>query len=109
MEWLHFRNDMAKARFEECLGIAKKHENLKPSWERSMEVLKNLGTNLKGRVEMGVDFSPLSFTWGIIREDGSCPFNGGLIFHGPHDGFGSGEAPTFSVCLTPEHGWSIHT
>jgi hypothetical protein len=26
-------------------------------------------------------------------------FNGGCIFHGPHDGFGSGSAPTFSVCL----------
>lgn len=36
-------------------------------------------------------------------------FNGGLVFHGKHDGFGSGSAPTFSVCLTATDGWSIHT
>lgn len=36
-------------------------------------------------------------------------FNGGLIFHGNHDGFGSGKEPTFSVCLTPTSGWPVHT
>ena len=36
-------------------------------------------------------------------------FNGGLIFHGAHDGHGSGAAPTFAVSLTPTTGWSIHT
>jgi hypothetical protein len=36
-------------------------------------------------------------------------FNGGLIFHGSHDGFGSGAAPTFSVTLTKTSGWSVHT
>ena len=34
---------------------------------------------------------------------------GGLIFHGPHDGFGSGSAPTFSVSLTAVVGWTLHT
>lgn len=36
-------------------------------------------------------------------------FNGGLIFHGSHDGYGSGSAPSFSCTLTPTDGWSIHT
>jgi hypothetical protein len=36
-------------------------------------------------------------------------YNGGIIFHGKHDGFGSGSAPTFSVCLTATDGWSTHT
>jgi len=36
-------------------------------------------------------------------------FNGGLIYHGSHDLFGSGSAPAFSVCLTPTSGWSVHT
>jgi len=36
-------------------------------------------------------------------------FNGGLIFHGPHDGHGSGAAPALSCCLTPTDGWEIHT
>ena len=35
--------------------------------------------------------------------------NGGLIFHGKHDAFGSGSAPTFAVTLEPTDGWSIHT
>jgi hypothetical protein len=34
---------------------------------------------------------------------------GGLLFHGPHDGFGSGSGPTFAVSLSPTVGWSIHT
>lgn len=36
-------------------------------------------------------------------------FNGGLIYHGTHDNGGDGGAPTFSVNLTPENGWSVHT
>lgn len=36
-------------------------------------------------------------------------FNGGLIFHGNHDGFGNGSAPSFAVTLNPTNGWSIHT
>ena len=36
-------------------------------------------------------------------------FNGGLLFHGPHDGFGSGLGPTFAVTLNPTDGFSIHT
>lgn len=36
-------------------------------------------------------------------------FNGGLLFHGSHDGFGSGAGPTFAVTVNPTDGWSIHT
>jgi len=36
-------------------------------------------------------------------------FNGGLIFHGAHDGGGDGGAPTFSVNITPQSGWRVHT
>jgi hypothetical protein len=36
--------------------------------------------------------------------------SGGLIYHGPHDRFGSGDAPTFSVSLgRTTAGWEIHT
>jgi len=35
--------------------------------------------------------------------------HGGLLYHGPHDGFGSGSAPVFAVTLEPCDGWSIHT
>ena len=53
--------------------------------------------------QLFADHAPLSFTWlagGIF---------GGLLFHGPHDGFGSGSAPTFAVTLEPTFGWRIHT
>jgi hypothetical protein len=36
-------------------------------------------------------------------------FNGGLIFHGPHDNGGDGGAPTFSVSPIPASGWRVHT
>jgi hypothetical protein len=54
------------------------------------------------------DFAPLSFYF-ARTVNGNFSGNGGIIFHGQHDGFGNGSAPTFSVCLTPCDGWSIHT
>lgn len=41
------------------------------------------------------DFSPLSLVFSISYQ-GQFVFNGGFIFHGKHDGFGHGGAPTFS-------------
>lgn len=41
--------------------------------------------------------------------DGEFRGNGGIIFHGRHDNGGDGGAPTFSVCMEPTNGWSIHT
>jgi hypothetical protein len=59
------------------------------------------------------DFAPLSFEFLMMKkqEDGSYKnwFNGGLIFHGQVDNFGSGSFPTLSVCVDPTDGWSIHT
>jgi hypothetical protein len=59
------------------------------------------------------DFAPYSFgflmqarsTGGVFRNW----FNGALLFHGPHDGGGNGGAPTYSVCLRPTDGWTVHT
>ncbi len=51
------------------------------------------------------DFAPLSFGW----QAGKGSLAGGLIYHGPHDGFGSGGAPTYSVSIDNVNGWSIHT
>jgi hypothetical protein len=46
-----------------------------------------------------------------IYDDDKLILYGGFIFHGLHDGFGNGGAPTFSVCIDPDDkpGWSIHT
>lgn len=62
------------------------------------------------------DWAPYSFRFSMmVRKSPESPyefwFNGGVIFHGQHDGGGSGEAPTFSVSLagTTDERWEIHT
>jgi hypothetical protein len=55
------------------------------------------------------DFAPYSFYWEEIAPNGKCSMNGGLIYHGQHDGGGNGGAPTYSVNLISINGWSIHT
>jgi hypothetical protein len=66
------------------------------------------------RVRLFADFAPQSFEFyrEVKKEGGedwlTCT-HGGLIFHGSHDNGGDGGAPTFSVNLTPQDGWSIHT
>lgn len=59
-------------------------------------------------VKLFSDFAPLSLEF-VITDNGRFVLNGGFIFHGKHDGFGSGSAPTFSVCLEKTVGWAIHT
>ncbi len=60
------------------------------------------------------DHAPYSFDFTMQRQDPATGeyrywFNGGCIYHGPHDGFGSGAAPTYAVAITPSAGWLIHT
>ncbi len=58
------------------------------------------------------DFAPYSFYFVLEKHvEGKWKrwFNGGLIYHGAHDNGGDGGAPTYSVCLTPIRGWSVHT
>ncbi len=56
------------------------------------------------------DFAPYSFEFAVVEQSTSrCFLNGGLIFHGSHDGYSNGGSPTFSVSLTSESGWQIHT
>lgn len=56
------------------------------------------------------DFAPRSFYWERYNN-GVFVGNGGIIFHGNHDGNGSGRAPSFSVSLSGLTGsrWEIHT
>ncbi|WP_437230216.1 DUF4120 family protein [Planctomicrobium sp. SH661] len=65
------------------------------------------------RCRLYPDFAPLSFGFVIdcrrACEDWKQWFVGGLIYHGPHDGFGTGQAPTYSVSLVHKQGWQIHT
>lgn len=71
--------------------------------QNSLETIGRIAKNADNKGTLSTDFAPLSFTWtaGGLR--------GGLIFHGPHDQYGSGAAPTFSVSCQPTCGWQLHT
>jgi hypothetical protein len=113
---LHFANDIAAEHMKNVEAFADKlgsemRANLDENLTRLCELFGN-GANT--RHVLYKDFAPASFTFVIqTRKDENSEwtyrYEGGFIFHGPHDGWGSGAAPTFSVTLNPEHGWSIHS
>ena len=90
--------------FAACVEFAKRSnrwtsdQGLRPNLERLIVIARR-----DGKPRLFKDFAPYSF------EFSAGGLYGGLIFHGSHDGGGNGSAPTFSVCLTPTDGWSIHT
>ncbi len=100
--------ELAAARqFAGQFGLA---ENL----ERQLTVLEHFGGKDRStRCTLFHDFAPYSFAFQmeVQKKDGTWVdwFNGGLIFHGAHDGGGCGCLPTLAVSLTPTTGWSIHT
>lgn len=66
------------------------------------------------RVILFKDFAPYSFEF--VKEvlykgdtEWTRQLNGGFIFHGKHDNGGDGGAPTYSVNLSPQDGWSLHS
>ena len=75
------------------------------------EVHENVGNGGKpSEIRLYGDLAPYSFEWAWIEiETERLIMNGGLIYHGKHDNGGDGGAPTFSVSLTPQSGWCIHT
>ena len=96
-------NGRLVARIKECLA-----HPMAESFRENLDRLAGFARG-GGRVRIGLDFAPLSFGFAVLRPDGSCWIVGGLIYHGPHDRGGDGGGPTFSVCLEPTSGWSIHT
>ena len=87
--------------------------SLRESLESALERLQLPAYGRPSRVRLYKDFAPQSFEF--VKEyqaesgEWCTAYNGGLIYHGPHDRGGDGSAPTFSVNLNPHDGWSIHT
>lgn len=79
----------------------------------SLEEMQQTDRPLRHQCLLSRDFAPLSFGFCIYRYRAETGFNpglsGGLLYHGSHDGFGSGDFPTLAVTLTPADGWRIHT
>lgn len=100
---IEFVNEMAKEHFTDTKKKAEEMGML-VNFENQMNVLRSIAYNNKSKVILSKDSAPFSFNFFIPGM-----YNGGLIFHGSHDGFGSGSAPTFSVTMNATRGWSIHT
>lgn len=100
--------DKTNSKLAEIKAFAKEHD-LMESFNETFSRLENY--SVKGYdVSLYSDFAPLFLEFSITNQ-GQFVLNGGFIFHGKHDGFGNGGAPTFSVLLSTEKktGWSIHT
>jgi hypothetical protein len=100
--------DLSNGRLAEIKVYAAEH-NLEESLNKTFARFETFSKS-GCEVNLYSDFAPLSLYFEIIR-DGNFMLNGGFIFHGPHDGYGNGGAPTFSVCIDPERSphWEIHT
>ena len=104
--------------FDEVVNFAKK-ANLydtesNSSLKRRLDYLENYGGDPNTvRARLFKDWAPYSFAFVLEKRnaagDWTTWFNGGVIFHGTHDGHGNGSAPTYAVTLEPTTGWSIHT
>lgn len=110
----HFDEVVAHAK---AIGLYEGNDNNQSLKGRLDHLARYGGKSADGsdrtRVRLFKDFAPYSFGFVIEskdeNDDWSAWFQGGLLFHGAHDGDGSGSAPTLAVTLTPCVGWSIHT
>jgi len=103
--------DKTQNKLKEAIQLSRTRKD--QSLIRCLIELRNIERQIASRgskCEMFIytDFTPYSFYFEHFVND-IFSGNGGIIFHGKHDGFGNGSAPTFSVTLSPTDGWCIHT
>ena len=105
-------NEQAETRLQECIDfVNQKRPDLE---EQLVGQFDRLCCDKESKVNLYPDFAPLSFYFveqyfNKDKQEWQRWINGGVIFHGQHDGGGNGGAPTFSVNISPIDGWSIHT
>jgi hypothetical protein len=100
--------DLTNGKLDEAMEFAKKI-GLEDSLLSCLNRLNN-HCSITTEVNLGVDFAPYSFAFAVLdKETKRLLLNGGIIYHGSHDGYGNGSAPTFSVSFSNEEGWQIHT
>lgn len=95
--------DKSNGRLLEAIMAGHKMKN-----DSLLQILERYNNDTRGDFVLYPDFAPLSLLFAIMKE-GKIIMNGGLIFHGRHDGNGSGSSPTFSISITKTDGWQIHT
>lgn len=85
---------------------------LRVQFETRLTYLDGYAAPKRTRCVLAPDPAPHSFSFVMELDRGAGWtrwFSGGLLYHGPHDGHGSGHLPTLSVTVSPTMGWSIHT
>jgi hypothetical protein len=105
------------SRVKVTLAAARKHAaevGLSENLESQLDFLGAFGGPQRAtRCTLFPDAAPFSFTFLMeIRgpdERWRPWFEGGLIYHGEHDGGGCGCGPAFAVTMEPTHGWVVHT
>jgi hypothetical protein len=99
--------DLTDGKLDEIKAFAATHPNGK-SLDMCLQRLDEIAENNQWRCRIYADRAPMSLYF-VFAKNTNIQMNGGIIYHGPHDGFGSGSAPTFSVTLDKSNGWRIHT
>ena len=99
-------NDQTGGKLQETLEFARKNND--GSLKRCIDRLNKVDGELGSVTTIFNDFAPKSFEF-VRKKEGKFCGNGGIIYHGPHDGYGSGGPPSFSVCVSKTNGWAIHT
>ena len=105
---IRFSSSAAMDRYKRCSA------ETESKGDRSLQGCIDRLKQWNSPIIIGCDFDERSFTF---REEltaeqlneGYHPISGGIIYHGPRDGYGSGSGPTFSVTLGRSEGYSIHT
>lgn len=111
--------DLTSGKLDEALAFANKinDNSLLSCLDRLKRTEENYKEDRNMDIEIQVfnDFAPYSFEFVKVNYKNGRDYkpdfigNGGIIFHGKHDNGGDGGSPTFSVCIEPVNGWSIHT
>ena len=101
--------DLTQGKLDEELAYAEEIGDT--TLKRCIEHMKNVDQNSGSTTKIMTDRAPRSFYFERFYSDENFRGNGGIIFHGPHDGGGAGVAPTFSVSMTTnlKPHWEIHT
>lgn len=99
--------DHSDGRYQEIIEHANKTEQQESLQNAFRSLFRRI---LRGEcVKLYSDYAPLSMYFVCFDKNERQTLNGGIIYHGSHDGFGSGAAPTFSVTLEKTKGWACHT
>lgn len=95
---------VAQERFNKCKAYTEARGDKSLS-----KCIARLASWTSKEIHISPDIDEMSFFFREFHDEGIMGICGGIIYHGERDGYGSGGAPTFSVCLKPTSGYSIHT